>query len=85
MSARDFQAEVLKMLSEVNSTAAVSAAAIEKIKVHLKELNGKVAAHEKQLNERSNWCPLVENVEDRIEEGEERIRNIEDYVLDAPP
>src|SRR5205085_1583278 len=36
------------------------------MKEHLRELNGKVASHEKELNERRNQCPLVDVLEERI-------------------
>lgn len=66
MSEPDFQLAVLNQMRDLAVGQAEIATDMAAVKEHLKTLNGKVASHEKELNERRNQCPLVDLVEGRV-------------------
>jgi hypothetical protein len=75
MSEHDLQQHIITKLTELAVGQAEIATDMKAVKEHLKTLNGKVAAHEKQLNERLNSCPPVAAAEGRI-------RPLEDFVTE---
>jgi hypothetical protein len=75
MSDYEFQQHISTQLTELAVGQAEIATDMKAVKEHLKTLNGKVASHEKQLNERLNSCPLVAAAEGRI-------RPLEDYITE---
>jgi hypothetical protein len=74
MSDHDFQIEMLNQLRELAVGQAAIGDDMSAVKEHLKTFNGKVASHEKELNERRNQCLLADALEDRI-------RPVEDFVV----
>lgn len=66
MSERDFQLEVIESLTELKTD-------MRSVKEHLAKLNGKVAAHEKELCERRSQWPAVDDIEERLRPVEEFI------------
>jgi hypothetical protein len=66
MSEYELQTLIVTKLSELAVGQAEIATDMSAVKTHLEKLNSKVAAHEKELNERRNVCPLVDRVEARV-------------------
>jgi hypothetical protein len=73
MSDHDFQIEILNQMRDLAVGQSAIATDMAAVKDHLKTLNGKVASHEKQLNERQNQCPLVDLLEPRVRMAEDFI------------
>ncbi len=67
LSQNDFQLEVIEALTELRTD-------MRSVKEHLAKLNGKVAAHERELAERRNGCALVDKLELRV-------RPVEEFVI----
>jgi hypothetical protein len=71
MSDIELQSLIVNKLTELAVGQASLVTDMAAVKTHLEKLNGKVAAHEKELAERRHQCPLVD-------EMERRVRSIED-------
>lgn len=67
MNDKDFQLQVIEGLAELRTD-------MRSVKAHLAKLNGKVAAHEKELCERSAQWPQVDDIESRL-------RPVEDFMI----
>lgn len=80
MSDHELQSLIITKLSDLATGQGEISTDMRAVKEHLAKLNGKVAAHEREIGEikihfaeRDNQCPLVEKVEGRL-------RTVEDFV-----
>lgn len=74
MSDHDFQTMIIAKLTDLATGQATIAADLKALKENSEKVAETVADHDRELNERRNQCPLVDDMENRV-------RNVEDFVI----
>lgn len=73
MSDHEFQNMIIAKLTELATGQATIAADLKALKENSEKVAETVADHDRELNERRNQCPLVDDMENRV-------RKVEDFV-----